>query len=335
MSSDYRKNPPAFGTVFHREMPLTKFIDGQWQPWQMVSSDKLEMHPAMHVLHYGSACFEGAKAFRQPDDRIAIFRLEDHIKRLATSAGILNLAAPPAEMFREMALAVVAAARELVPDEPGALYLRPTLFGIDENVGKAGSPSDNALFYILTSPVGDYFKVGTAMKILIDKEHGRCAPHMGQVKTGGNYASALVWQKEAKERFGASQVLFCPNDDVQETGASNFILIDGNKIITKNLTSEFLHGITRSSVLAVARDLGYRVEERPFTVEEILEAIGRGGEAALTGTAAVIAPVSAFILDGREIAVASQEKALALRRAVMAIQFGHAPDKYHWLTAVA
>ncbi len=334
MSSDYRKNPPTFGTVFHGEMPLSKFINGQWQPWQMVSSNKLEMHPAMHVLHYGSACFEGAKAFRQPDDRIAIFRLADHIKRMATSAGILSLPAPTAEMFWAMALAVVASAKELVPDEPGALYLRPTLFGIDENVGKAGSPSDSALFYILTSPVGDYFKVGTPMKILIDKEHGRCAPHMGQVKTGGNYASALVWQKEAKAKYGASQVLFCPHDDVQETGASNFILIDGNKIITKNLTSEFLHGITRDSVLTVARDLGYSVEERGFTVEEILDVIGRGGEAALTGTAAVIAPISAFILDGREIPVASQERGLALRKAVMAIQFGHAPDKYNWLTIV-
>lgn len=334
MSNDYRKNPPPFGTVFYPEMPLARFRNGAWEPWQMVPSNQLEMHPAMHALHYGSTCFEGAKAFRQGDDSIAIFRLDDHIQRMRTSAELLQLPAPTPELFRAMALAVVEAAKELVPDAPGALYIRPTLLGTDENIGKAGTPSETALFYILVSPVGDYFKVGSPMKILIDRSHARCAPHMGRVKTGGNYASALLWQSKAKKECGANQVLFCPHDDVQETGASNFILIDGQKIITKALTDEFLHGITRRSVLAVAQDLGFTVEERPFGVDEILDVIKRGGEAALTGTAAVIAPVTSFVLDGAEIPVASTDKALQLRAAVMDIQFGRRPDKYHWLTRV-
>lgn len=172
------------------------------------------------------------------------------------------------------------------------------------------------------------------MKILIDKEHGRCAPHMGRVKAGGNYASALAWQVKAKNEYGANQVLFCPNNDVQETGASNFMLIDGKKIITKALSDAFLHGITRKSVLAVAPNLGFTVEERDFTVEEILDVVNGGGEAILTGTAAVISPVTAFIFEGQEIAVQSQEKALQLRQAILDIQFGQAPDAFNWLTAV-
>lgn len=329
-----RKNPPPFGSVFAETMPISRFKNGTWEKYEIVPSNQLTMHPAMHVLHYGSACFEGMKAFRQAGDKIFIFRLDDHIKRLQVSAEILNLPIPDADLSRQMIIEAVKNASEIVPDPTGSLYIRPTLFGIDENIGKAGVASETAMFYVLTSPVGDYFKFGSPMKILIDKEHGRCAPHMGRVKAGGNYASALAWQVKAKNEYGANQVLFCPNNDVQETGASNFMLIDGKKIITKALSDAFLHGITRKSVLAVAPNLGFTVEERDFTVEEILDVVNGGGEAILTGTAAVISPVTAFIFEGQEVAVQSQEKALQLRQAILDIQFGQAPDAFNWLTAV-
>lgn len=329
-----RTNPPPFGTAFHNQMPITRFDGKTWQTPSMVPSNKLEMHPAMHVFHYGSSCFEGMKAFRLHDDRIAIFRLDQHVARLQNSARLLNIAVPDFEMTKQMIIDVVRSAREEVPDAPGSLYLRPTLMGIDENIGRAGAPSESALLFVLASPVGDYFTFGSPLKLLIEREHARCAPHMGSAKAGGNYASALSWQIKAKAEYGANQVLFCPNGDVQETGASNFILIDGKTLITKALSSEFLHGITRKSLLELAPTLGFKVEERSVHVDEIKDVIARGGEAILTGTAAVIAPVTAFIDNGQEIEVKNQTQALTLRKAMLDIQSGQSPDAFNWLTIV-
>lgn len=172
------------------------------------------------------------------------------------------------------------------------------------------------------------------MRILVETRHERCAPHMGSAKSGGNYASALHWQMQAVREHRAQQVLFCPGGDVQETGASNFILLDGKTLITKPLSSAFLHGITRHSVLTIAQTLGYEVVERDFTVDTLKTAVQNGAQAALTGTAAVIAPVSTLIFEDGEIDLQGQEQCLALRRAVLDVQYGRAPDDYHWLTRV-
>ena len=157
---------------------------------------------------------------------------------------------------------------------------------------------------------------------------------MGRIKCGGNYASALGWTTAAHKKYGANQVLFCPNGDVQETGASNFMLIDGNTIRTKPLTDEFLHGVTRDSVLKVAKDLGYTIDERDLTVAELQLAVENGAEAILTGTAAVISPVTSFVIDDKEIPVASQKHGLAIREAITAIQYGEIPDRYGWIKKV-
>jgi len=250
------------------------------------------------------------------------------------SAKLLELPVPDAQAFLSAMLELVARAADEVPDAPAAMYLRPTLIGTDPVIGKAGVGSSSAMLYILASPVGDYFKVGSPMKLLVETERIRCAPHMGRVKCGGNYASALQTVVRAREQYGANQVLFCPNGDVQETGASNFVLINGNEIITKPLTEEFLHGVTRDSVLTIANDLGYTISERNFTVAELKAAVEQGAEAILTGTAAVISPVTSFVIDGKEIPVASTERGTAIRKAVTDIQFGLAEDKYDWLVRV-
>lgn len=329
-----RPVPAVFGSVFHSEMPVLSFENGAWQAVRWQSSQDLTLAPGAHALHYGSECFEGLKAFRQQNGRIVLFRPDANIARMQQSARLLHLAVPETEAYLAALLELVKRAADEVPDAPAALYLRPTLIGTDPIIGKAGTPSDGALLYILASPVGDYFKVGSPMKLLVETEHMRCAPHMGRIKCGGNYASALPWVLKAKEEHGAHQVLFCPNGDVQETAASNFALINGNEIITKPLTSEFLHGVTRDSVLTVAKDLGYTVSERNFTVAELKAAVENGAEAILTGTAAVISPVTSFVIDGQEIAVRSTERGSAIRKAVTDIQYGLAEDKYGWLVEV-
>ena len=329
-----RTVPAVFGSVFHKEMPVLAFENGAWQPTRWQSSAEIAFSPAAHGLHYGSECFEGLKAFRQQDGTIVLFRPEANIARMQQSARLLHLPVPDAEAFQAALIELVRRAADEIPDAPAALYLRPTLIGTDPVIGKAGSSSTDAVLYILASPVGDYFKMGSPVKILVETQHMRCAPHMGRVKCGGNYASALHWVSKAKEEFGANQVLFCPNGDVQETGASNFILINGSELVTKPLTDEFLHGITRDSVLKAARDAGYRISERNFTVAELQSAVENGAEAILTGTAAVISPVTSFVIEGREIPVQSTERGTALRKIITDIQYGVAPDTYGWLTKI-
>lgn len=329
-----RPVPVVFGSVFHAEMPVIEFSDGRWQPTRWQPSGDLTLPAGAHALHYGSECFEGLKAFRQAGGKIVMFRPTANIARMQQSAEILHLPQPQTEAYLDALIELVKRAADEIPDAPAALYLRPTLIGTDPVIGKAGAPSQTALLYILASPVGDYFKMGSPVKILVETEHIRCAPHMGRVKCGGNYASAMPWVLKAKEEHGAAQVLFCPNGDVQETGASNFIVINGDELITKPLTDEFLHGVTRDSVLTVAKDLGYQVTERNFTVDELQTMIENGAEAILTGTAAVISPVTSFVINGKEIQVQSQERGTAIRKAITDIQYGLAEDKHGWLVEV-
>lgn len=329
-----RAVPAVFGSVFHPEMPVLAYENQAWQAVRWQSAQDLSLAPGAHALHYGSECFEGLKAFRQADGKIVLFRPQANIARMQQSARLLHLPVPETDAFLQALTELVARAAESVPDAPASLYLRPTLIGTDPVIGKAGAPSESALLYILASPVGDYFQTGSPMKLLVETEHMRCAPHMGRIKCGGNYASALPWVLKAKAEHGAHQVLFCPNGDVQETGASNFALIHGNEIITKPLTDEFLHGVTRDSVLTIARDLGYTVSERPFSVTELKAAVEDGAEAILTGTAAVISPVTSFVIDGQEISVRSQERGTAIRKAVTDIQYGLAEDRHGWLVPV-
>lgn len=326
--------PAVFGSVFAPEMPVAKFTNGAWQETAWQSSDKLELHPAAHCLHYGSEIFEGMKAFRHDDNSVHIFQLDAGVERMRQSAAALYLPVPDAKQLKNMIIELVRRQAHFVPDRRGAAYIRPALIGTESVVGAAGHPSHDALLYVLLSPVGDYFKQGSQLRIFVETEHIRCAPHMGSIKTGGNYAAALPWTMIAEEKYHAQQVLFCPKGDVQETGASNFILIDGKTLITKPLTSEFLHGITRKSILQAARDNGYTVEERHFTVDEIVQRVSNGAEAVLTGTAAVLSPVTHFIIDGNELVVQSQAEALKLRKFITDIQYGDAPDTHGWLTKV-
>ena len=329
----------AFGTVFMPEMALATFENNQWSEADIVKSDKLQFHPGAHVLHYSSTCFEGLKAFRHDDGGVYIFRMDANVKRLAQSTALLSLPAFDAEQLSKMITGIVAKYAAEVPAPPGSMYIRPTHIGTEPSIGKAAAPSNSSLLYVLLSPVGDYFAGGAKpLRLLLEENGMRCAPHMGMVKSGGNYASALGPISTARAKADADQVLFCPNGDVQETGAANFILIDGDEIITKGLDSSFLHGITRDSILTIASDMGMKVSERNLTVSELLERAAKpNAEAALSGTAAVLTPVGTLIHQGKEVTVGSGEAGettLKLRQALNDIQWGKAEDKHGWLTKV-
>ncbi len=317
-------------------MAIASFRDDAWSEHEVVATGPLSIHPAAHVFHYASTCFEGFKAYRWDDGTTRIFRLERHVARMRQSAGALHLPVPDAGALEAMVCDIVSQNREDAPDFPGALYVRPTLIGTLENIGAAASPSTEALLFVLTSPVGDYFAGGMRPLRIVISEEMRTSGHLGIVKTGGNYASALGPTLAAQAEFGADQVLFCPGGEVQETGAANFLLIRDGEILTRALDSTFLHGVTRDSILTLAAGMGYRVREETPTVAELLEWV-KDGEAALSGTAAVLSGIGTIVYRGEDIQVGDGElgpNTLKLRDALVDIQGGRAQDAYDWVSEV-
>ncbi len=328
---------PAFGTVLTSHMAVATFQGGAWGDFAIKPVAPLEISPAAHVLHYASTCFEGFKAFRHADGSLHVFRMDMHIQRMRQSARHLVLPEPDPRRLEEMVRAVIGHCRDQVPEAPGALYLRPLLFGTTANIGAAATPSADAMLLVLASPVWDYFAGGMKpLRILVDDVNTRSAAHLGMVKTGGNYAAAMGPTLAARSKYQADQVLFCPGGQVQETGAANFLLLRDGELMTRGLDSTFLHGVTRNSLLTLAREAGYAILEREFDVATMLD-WARGGEAALSGTAAVLAGVGTLIHQGREHRVGTGEVGPLtrnLRAQLVAIQNGQAPDRHGWLQRI-
>ncbi|HTG75652.1 MAG TPA: branched-chain amino acid aminotransferase [Steroidobacteraceae bacterium] len=324
---------PGFGTVLTDHMSVAHFKDGHWSEAQLTPTAPIPMHPAAHVLHYSSTCFEGFKAYRWRDGSVHVFRMDRHIERMRQSARLLTMPEPNAEQLAAMVISVIDRCRDQVPEPPGALYLRPLLFGTMPNIGAASTPTNEASLIVLASPVWDYFSGGMKpLRIYIEDKANRTASHLGMVKTGGNYAAAMGPTLAARDKYKVDQVLFCPGGSVQETGAANFLLIREGHIVTRSLDSTFLHGVTRESLLTMTRDMGFRVEERVFDVAEMLEWV-KTGEAALSGTAAVLAGIGTLVHRDGEHRVGSGEVGPVtqrLRSALVAIQTGEAPDRHGW-----
>lgn len=327
---------PGFGASFAPKMSICWYRNQQWEPLKVQALQPFSLHPAAHVFHYASTCFEGLKAYLTANGQVQIFRLQRHAERMQATAEALCLPKPGVELFTTAVLQAVAACRDAVPEPPGSLYIRPVLMGCDNNIGAAASRVQEACFYVLLSPVGDYFSGDKPLKILLDDKNMRSPPGFGVAKAGANYAAALRHIETARAEYGVDQVLFCPGGDVQETGASNFMLLRDKQLLTKPLDDSFLPGVTRDSVLKVAADLGYEVLERDFTVDELLDWT-KTGEAALSGTAAVLAGIGSFVYQGREITVHNGQigpHTLALRKALVDIQLGKTNDIHTWLTSV-
>lgn len=329
-----------FGSVFAESMAVATAVDGVYGAAKVVPVDDLRLHPAAHVLHYGSACFEGLKAHKAVDGgAVRMFRADKHVERLRRSAELLHLPVPPAELLHGMLVDVVRDNLGETPDQPGALYLRPTLIGTLPNIGAAAAPSPEALLYVLASPVGDYFAGGVRpLSLLVEQQLPRSTPQFGRVKSGANYVMALGPTLAAKEAHGVDQVLFAAGGTITETGAANFMLVDDERVVTPELDGALLHGVTRDSILRLARDSGRTVEERAIEVEELRAWAAAGGEAALSGTAAVLAPVGTLLWpDGEQVVFGDGgvgDNVLALRDALTALHRGESPDTHGWLETV-
>lgn len=328
---------PRFGTAFCGQMAIARYRDAAWGPFGLQATGPLSLHPASHVLHYASTIFEGFKAYRWDDGSVRVFRIDRHMRRMRESAEAMCLPFPGEEVLRDAVMQLVDAVRADIPALPASLYLRPCLIGTSPDIGAAAQPTSEACLFILASPVGDYFSGGLRpLRLLVAEGSMRTTPQMGRVKTGGNYAAALRMTLDARKQHAVDQVLFCPGGDVQETGAANFIMMNDERVLTKELDPAFLHGVTRDSLLILAADLGYQVEERSFHVSEMLE-WAKTGEAALSGTAAVLSPVGSLVYRGEDYLLGDGQvgvNATRLRKALGDIQGGKAEDRHGWLSVV-
>ena len=313
------------------------YRDGKWGEVEVCSDEYLKLHMAATCLHYGQEAFEGLKAYRCPDGKVRLFRVEENAARLQrTSRGIV-MPEVPTELFVEMAKKVVRLNQEYIPTyESGAtLYLRPLLIGTSAQVGV--HPAKEYIFLIFVTPVGPYFKGGFSTNpYVIMRDYDRAAPlGTGTFKVGGNYAASLKANKIAHEKGYASEFYLDSKEKkyVDECGAANFFGIK-NKTYVTPLSSSILPSITNKSLMQIAEDLGMKVERRPIPEEEL----DTFEEAGACGTAAVISPISR--LDDMETGKTYNfgEKpgpwSTKLYETLRGIQYGTIDDKHGWTTVV-
>lgn len=315
------------------------YRDGKWGEMEICSDEYLKLHMAATCLHYGQEAFEGLKAFRCPDGKVRIFRIDENARRLQSTCRGIMMPEVPTEMFEEMVKKVVRLNQEYIPTyESGAsLYIRPLLIGTSAQVGV--HPANEYMFLIFVTPVGPYFKGGFSTNpYLIVREWDRSAPlGTGIYKTGGNYAASLRANAFAHEKGYASEFYLDAKEKkyIDECGAANFFGIKGNSYVTPKSTS-ILPSITNKSLMQIAKDFGMTVECRPIPEEE-LETFE---EAGACGTAAVISPISylddleknkryVFSKDGKPGPVSTK-----LYNHFRGIQYGIEPDKHGWTIVV-
>jgi len=334
---------PGFGRVFTDHMVTIAWTEAEgWHDAALVPYAAIPMDPAVNVLHYGQAIFEGLKAYRLPDGAVSTFRPEANARRFQRSAARLAMPELPAELFLGAIEALVQQDSAYVPDDPEkSLYLRPFMFSTE--VGLGVRPANSYLFVLIASPAGAYFSGGVhPVSVWLSTEYVRAAPGgTGEAKCAGNYAASLMAQAQAAAQ-GCDQVVWLDAHEhrwVEEMGGMNLYFVYGTgenaRIVTPELSGALLPGITRDSLLTLAKDLGYGAEEGRISIEEWREgnASGELTEVFACGTAAVITPVGTVKSAEHSWTVGdgtSGEVTMRLRQALLDIQTGRAEDAHHW-----
>jgi branched-chain amino acid aminotransferase len=335
---------PGFGTHFTDHMFVAEWTPAQgWHDARVTAYAPLSLDPATAVLHYAQEIFEGMKAYRHDDGSVWTFRPEENAARMVRSARRLALPELPVADFVASVDALVRTDVRWVPDAQGekSLYLRPFMFASETFLGVR--PAQHVTYMVIASPAGAYFAKGVKpVSIWLSEHYSRAGVGgMGAAKTGGNYASSLVAQQEAIEH-GCDQVVFLDAAErtwVEELGGMNLYFVhDDGTIVTPELSGTILEGITRSSIIELCRQQGWKVEERKFSVEEWRDGVrsGRITEVFACGTAAVVTPVGT--LKWRDGEVGSGEATgpvtQQVRRALVDIQYGRAEDTFGWMHRV-
>ncbi|XP_044970453.1 branched-chain amino acid aminotransferase 2, chloroplastic-like [Hordeum vulgare subsp. vulgare] len=306
--------------------------DGVFTKGELVPYGPIELNPAAAVLNYGQGLLEGLRAHRKEDGSVIVFRPEENALRMRIGADRLCMPAPSVEQFLSgVKQTILANKRWVPPTGKGSLYIRPLLIGSGAMLGVAPAPEYTFVVYVC--PVGHYFKDGLSpISLLTEEEYHRAAPGgTGDIKTIGNYASVVSAQRRAKEK-GHSDVLYLDpvhKKFVEEVSSCNIFMVKDNVISTPLLTGTILPGITRRSIIEIARNLGIQVEERLIAIDELLDA----DEVFCTGTAVVLSPVGCIVYHGRRVEYGNGKVGAVsqqLYSALTAIQKGLAEDSMGW-----
>jgi len=332
---------PGFGRVFTDHMATIRYTEGRgWHEGKVQPREAFTLAPQALVFHYAQEIFEGMKAYRLPDGGATLFRPEANARRFQNSAHRLAMPSLPEELFLESVRELVRVDRDWIPAAEGtALYLRPFMIATEAVLGM--KPSSEYIYCVLASPVGSYFKGGSsAVTLWISENYTRAAPGgTGDAKCGGNYAASLAAQAEAI-REGCDQVVFLDAVErrwVEELGGMNvFFVFEDGSIQTPPLTGTILPGITRDSLIVLARDLGLTVREEPYAMDQWQADVqsGRLRESFACGTAAVVTPIGK--VKGRQCAFTIGDAKAGpvterLKTALLEVQQGRAEDRHSWL----
>jgi len=335
---------PAFGTQFAPHMLVRHFREGRWQAPEIVAYGAFALTPATAVFHYAQEIFEGLKCYRQPDGSLALFRPDRNCARLNSSARRMCIPElDPAATLADLH-AFVHHEAAVVPAAPATLYLRPCVFGSDPVIRV--KPSGEYTFFLVGCIVGDYFASDDArgVRLRTETEYTRAAPGgTGMAKCGGNYAASLAAQGRATAE-GFDQVVWLDAREhrfIEEMGGMNIVFVIDGALVTPSLDpGTILPGVTRESLLALARHLGLRTEERMVAADELAAAwrAARLSECFACGTAAVITPIRELVHRGevvyRNDGTAPGPLTTRLKQTLTDLQFGRAPDPFGWRAPV-
>ena len=315
-----------------------------WYDPRVTAYTPLSLSPASLVLHYGQAVFEGLKAYRHADGSIWTFRPEANAQRFIHSAERLGLPELPKALFVQSLRELVQADHAWVPSAPeSSLYLRPFMIANEDFLGVRGA--DTVAYYVIGSPAGPYFSSGiTPVPIWVSTQRTRAARGgTGYAKCAGNYAGSLAPLKEARQN-GCPQVLFLDSQHgefLEELGGMNIFIVEKNgTLVTPQLTDSILPGVTRDSIIELARAQGHTVQERPISINEVRDGLASGNitEIFACGTAALIFPINVLKSERFSYGVTDQKACpvtLSLRQQLVDIQYGIASDSRGWMIRLA
>jgi branched-chain amino acid aminotransferase len=338
LTEELRENSP-FGTNYSDHMFVADWDNGQWKDARIEPFGPMAVSPASTAFHYGQAIFEGFKAHRTSDGRVAMFRPMANHARMNRTAARLAMPEIPGSLFQEGVTELIRLDREWVPHrEGGSLYVRPVFFGTDDTL--MVRPAGRYRFVIITSPGGPYF--AQPIRLLAEETFVRAFPGgTGDAKAAGNYAGGLLAAKLAQTK-GYHNVMWLDGKErrfIEESGVMNIMFVIKGVAITPPLSGTILPGVTRDSVLALLREMNHPHEERAISIDEVLAA-HKGGtlqEAFGIGTAAIIAPIACIGYHDQELQIATGAADALSRKLhdrLVAIQTGKEPDTRGWLLYV-
>lgn len=318
------------------------WVDGSWNDGELVSSEQISVHEGAPSLHYAQQCFEGMKAQTAPDGRVLLFRPDLNSERMDLAAARLLMPTVPQELFMRGVEEAVRANYAWIPPygSGAALYIRPMLIGVGENLGL--KPAQEFEFRVFVSPVGPYYKqAGLSVISLAVSEVDRAAPRgTGSFKVGANYAGGLLATKMAQE-LGANEALYLDSKEcryIDEAGSANIIIAtkDGSLLTPKS--NAILPSITRRSIMLLAEEnLGMKIEERPIDLRVEFSSFA---EAAACGTAAVLSPIGKIWFDDKwnEVGKGGANVGPVMQKVydlLVGIQKGELEDVHGWCHEVS